>query len=371
MNRLYALYATYSSGFNLVFKILPAFLAAMFGAWEISLIYAAYFGARVLIIPAGLTSDRLGKLTTIRLSLSLMALMIVLFLILFGVNSLTGWLIFGFISGIVVNLIEIAASSLVSSMRSKTESLFKLESMYQLGVVLGPIAGGFLTLYWGMEAALSTWAVLNILGILLTSRIRSPKSEHRMPEGALASIKKRKLEFIIVAAMAALVGLVQAMQELAFPLFMNSIGFDISLVGIVIGGASVLTIFALLYLGKRLEKVPVHISLLFLFGLMLLFPLLITVSPNAVVLIVLGGLFLIGRSGGLNITRGFFSGFSNTYKATLIAVGDTIYYFSRSAGSALTGAVIEGTGYSALFFDMAAITVVSMVALAAFAFMKK
>jgi len=79
MRLLYSIYATYSTGFNLVFKILPAFLAAMFGVWEISLIYTAYFGAKILIIPAGLTSDRMGTIKTIRLSFSLMTLAIVFF----------------------------------------------------------------------------------------------------------------------------------------------------------------------------------------------------------------------------------------------------------------------------------------------------
>ena len=76
MKRFYALYATYSTGFSTVWKILPAFLATLFGAFEISLIYAVYLGARVLIIPLGLTVDRIGKLTSIRLSFSLMTLAI-------------------------------------------------------------------------------------------------------------------------------------------------------------------------------------------------------------------------------------------------------------------------------------------------------
>jgi len=100
--------------------------------------------------------------------------------------------------------------------------------------------------------------------------------------------------------------------------------------------------------------------------------LLVQVFPNYIALAILGGIFLVGRSASLNIARGFFSEFSDVYKATLIAVGDTIYYFSRSIGSAATGITLEVWGYDALFLVMALLIVASMAILGmVFLFKKK
>jgi len=188
-------------------------------------------------------------------------------------SSLSGWIMFAFVAGIVVNLIEIASATVAAGLKAKTTSLFRLESMYQVGVVAGPIIGGFLTLHWGMEAALATWAVLNIIGIVATSKIRPSLFRRKFSGGVFDAIKSRKGEFILVMAIGSfVVGFLQAIQELAFPLFMNSLGFDISLVGIVIGGASLITFVVLLYAGKKFEGRSPYASLFVLFALMLVFP---------------------------------------------------------------------------------------------------
>jgi MFS family permease len=372
MKSLYGIYATYSTGFNIIFKILPAFLASLFGAWEIALIFAAFYGARVLIIPAGLTSDRLGGLKTIRLSLSLMIVVIVGFILLTGATSLLGWIVFSFIAGLVVNLIEIAAATVAASQAKKTTSLFRLESMYQIGVIAGPIIGGFLMLYWGIEASLLSWGLLNVVGILLTSKmnISTPKKERL--RGVFAAVNDRKSDFAVMLVLGSFIlGFIQAMQELVFPLYLNSLGFDISVVGVVIGAGSVIALFALLYLGNPFEKKPVHLSLLVMFALMLVFPVAAPLTGNVAALAIAGGVFLVGRSASLNITRGFFSEFSDAYKATLIGVGETVYYFSRSVGSAVTGTVIQGFGYDATFIAMAIMTVVAMVLFCMIFFVKR
>lgn len=372
MKVLYSIYAAYSTGFNLVFKILPAFLAAFLGAWEISLVYIAFFGARILIIPAGLTSDRIGAVKTIRLSFSLMTLMLVGFLAFFGVRSLPGWIIFAFFAGIIVNLIEIASASIAASTKTKTTSLFRLESMYQVGVVLGPIAGGFLALYWGIEAALFSWALLNVIGILATSKISMPRIERKFSIKVWDAIKAKKWDFILVIFIGSfMVGLIQAIQELSFPLFMNSVGFDISFVGIATGVSSVIAILGLLYLGRFFEGKRPYASLFLLFLLMMTFPLLVQSFPDIAGFSVLGGIFLVGRSASLNITRGFFSEFSNTQKATLIAFGETVYYFSRSFGSAVAGMMIETAGYSGLFLIMFLVIIVSLAVIGLAFFFKK
>src|SRR3989338_9233467 len=123
MKILYGLYAVFSTGFNLVWKILPAFLAAFLGAFDISLIFTAFYASRVFIIPIGMTSDKIGAVKSIRLSFSLTILMILGFLFFFGVKSLTGWIVFALVAGVIVNLIEIAASAIAAREKKKKKAL--------------------------------------------------------------------------------------------------------------------------------------------------------------------------------------------------------------------------------------------------------
>jgi len=363
MKRLYSLYAVYSTGFNLVWKVLPAFLAAFFGAFEISLIFASYLGARVFIIPAGLFSDRMGKIKTIRLSFSAMILLILCFLLLFGIESFPGWIIFALITGIIVNLIELSANTIAASVKKKTQALFGVESMYQLGVVLGPIFGGLIALRLGIETALVTYAVLNIIGILLTSGISVDIQEKKREAGNLwEAIKKKKFAFLMVLVVGSFfTGFIQSMQELVLPLFAENLGFDLFQIGLIIGLGSVITIAGLLLIGKRIDTESPYKMLLVFFIFMLIFPVFAPLLNDMISLIIIGGVFLIGRTANLNISRSFFSEFSDRYKATVIGVGETVYYFSRSFGSVITGLSIESMGYSGTFNVMIIFTVIALL----------
>ncbi len=363
MKTLYSLYAIFSTGFNLVWKILPAFLAAFLGAFDISLIFTAFFASRVLIIPIGMTSDKIGAVKSIRLSFSLMILLILGFLFFFGVKSFAGWILFALVAGVIVNLIEIAANTIAAREKKKTKALFGLESMYQVGVVLGPILGGLLAASFGMEAALLTWAVLNILGIFTTTRLNvETEKKERLSGGLWQAIKEKRLLFIIVLIIGSfMTGFLQSMQELILPLFAKEIGFDIAQIGLMIGLASVITIFGLLVIGKKVDNAPRFHLLFIFFLLMLSFPLVVPVFNDFITLTVIGGIFLIGRASNLNISRGFFSEFSDKYKATAIGIGETVYYLSRSVGSVSTGLLIKDVGYLGTLFSMVGITFVALI----------
>jgi len=282
---------------------------------------------------------------------------------LFGVKSLSGWIIFALIAGVLVNLLEIAANTLAASVKKKTKALFGLESMYQIGVVIGPIIGGLLTLHFGMETALFTWAALNIVGILVTPRVAvSTEKRKRLAGGLISAIKERKFAFLMMLAFGLFfVGFLQAMQEIILPLFATDVGFDVAQVGVIIGFASVITIALLLNLRKRIDEKSRFIMLFIFYILMLTFPLLTPVFNDFVSLIILGGVFLTGRTASLNISRSFFSEFSDKYKATAIGIGETVYYLSRSVGSAFTGLLVESLGYNVTFNAMIIFTIIAMI----------
>ena len=208
-----------------------------------------------------------------------------------------------------------------------------------------------------------TWAVLNIFGIFTTSKlnIKTEKKE-RASSGLLSAIKEKKFLFVMVLLVGSfLVGFLQAMQELVLPLFAKEIGFDIAQIGLIIGLASLITIFGLLVIGKKVDRLPRFHLLLIFFLLMLSFPLIVPIFNDFITLTIIGGIFLIGRASNLNISRGFFSEFSDKYKATAIGIGETVYYLSRSVGSASTGLLIKDVGYTGTLFSMVLVTLVAII----------
>jgi len=166
------------------------------------------------------------------------------------------------------------------------------------------------------------------------------------------------------------IGIVQAMQEILLPLFATDLGFTITDVGIIVGMASAIAIAALLFLGNYLKRSIGQSLLLFSF-LMIAFPLLAPVLTDFMGLIILSGLFLMGRTSGLTMSRSFFSEFSDTHKATIMSVGETIYYFSRSVGSVLAGYTLETVSFDAAFTLMTALTIIVMGGSIALIFAKR
>ncbi len=58
------LQAIWSTGFNLVTRILPSYFATVASAFQIGLIYSLYALAKFLSIPCGWVSDKIGKLVS-------------------------------------------------------------------------------------------------------------------------------------------------------------------------------------------------------------------------------------------------------------------------------------------------------------------
>ncbi|MBI4021703.1 MAG: MFS transporter [Candidatus Aenigmarchaeota archaeon] len=347
----------YSFGFNLVYRTLPAYLSTLTSsAVQISLVHTAYNGASVAKAALGVAADRAGKkrailasfLAVIFIALSLtLATSIVHFIVLFLLLGLTAGVYYSSIGALVADLSE-----------RKTEALFRLESAYQLGFVLGPLIGGFLALHYGMVAAFWVWAGLGALGFGL-SLLLPPKKGERKPGRFLTLLLQRRL-LLVLAVGSALTGFAQAVLDLAVPLYATSLGMDIAAVGMIFAGSALLNVVAMLVLGKRLERVGERVSLfvmLLLIGLpFLAFPL----AASLPALVVLVGLASIGRAAGLNLARTFLARrVGPESSATAMGTCDTLHYVGRVAGPLAAGVIIDFGSFSLLFFGMGAVTIIA------------
>lgn len=360
----------WSTGFNLVTQILPSYFAAVASASQIGVIYSIYAGTKFLAIPSGWISDKIGKSKTIFLVFFILPFVVLAFTIS---KSIFFFALIFFIVGILSNFYYSSITALITIFfnHQKTESLFKLESMYQLGAVFGPILGGALTLKYGIDKAFYTWAGLGILGMVLSiflfKKDHISKKEIKKPnlKELFFQLGEKKSDFVIFLITGSfLTELFQSMITLAIPLYITKIGFDISKVGLIIGLGSLLSIFGLLFLGKKLEKIRKDYSLIlttFLIGISIFITIFVHYLLGIAFLL---GIFTIGRAGGLNITRSFISeNLGENIRATGMSISDTVQYTARVIGPLFAGILIDKISIEASFISISAIAAIGIILL--------
>ncbi len=367
-----AIQAVWSSGFNLVSRILPSYFAQFATASEISLIYLLYASAKFLGIPCGWLSDKIGKTKTLFLVFLLLPFLAISFTFS---KSVIFFAFMFFLIGLLGNFYYPSINAVVTIFfdHKKTEYLFKLESMYQLGMVLGPIIGGVITLKYGIDKAFYTWAVLSFLGLILSTFLFKKESSFKPKtkikkinlKEFLSQLGEKKFDFIIFLITGSfLTGLFEAMFSLALPLYATKIGFNISKVGWIIGLGSLVSIFGLLFLGKRLEGKRKKISLIlttFLVGLSCVFLIFINSLIGIVFFL---GIFTLGRAGGLNITRSFISEVLNeNLRATGMSISDFAQYLGRIVGPPFAGVLIDKINIFASFGSISIISILGIILL--------
>jgi MFS family permease len=365
--------AIWSTGFNLLSRILPSYFATLATASQISLIYSLYAFTQFLAIPCGWLSDKIGKTKTLFLTFLILPFLIISFLFS---KSLFFYTLIFFLIGILSNFYYSAINALVVIFfERKREALFKLESSYHLGVVLGPIIGGFLTLKYGLKSAFLAWISLGLIGLflstfLLKKKIETPKRNQKISLFTVFSILKgKKFDFFLFLITGALLtGLFEGIVVLSFPLYASKIGFDISKVGTIIGSSFLISMFFLYFLGKKLEKIKINYSLIIIFSLIGFSIFFMIFFNNLILFSLLLAIFTLGRAGGLNLSRSLISEILvNDLKATGIAFCNTIYSLGLLCGPFLAGLLIDFINIKASFVFVFFVSVFSILFLLKFA----
>jgi MFS family permease len=356
---IFLLQFLWSSGFNLVYRILPSFLSTYIpSALQIGLVHTSYSTSRLLNMPCGALADKTGRRKVLFMAFFLLPLIAVSFTIS---SSLLHFILMFFILGLLANFYYSSINSLATLFfKRKVQSLFSMEAMYQLGFAIGPIAGGFLTLQYGIEAAFYTWAGLGIAGMLLSTLLfkqRGTGQERPQKMKFWAGLKEQKLAFLIfLVAGSFLTGFLDAVAGLGIPLYATGIGFDIFEVGLILGVSALLSVFGLYFFGRFLEGLPKGSSLVLLLLLMVLPFVLLTVARDMVSLALIAAIFTIGRAGSLNISRAFIASSTSTgNRAKGMATIDTVFYIGRFGGPLFAGALIDMVSIQFAFWSASAV----------------
>ena len=229
---LYPIQFIYSSGFNMVSKLMPAFLTRFSSsATEIGSVSFAYNLAKSLNLPCGMAVDRIGKER---------AIFMVLFIIPFIAVSMSlfsqvyQFAVAFFVVGILANFYYTSINSLIGLYKKKTESFFQLEAAYQLGFVIGPLLGGFLMSAYGGYAAFYTWAIFSFAGlgisaIFLRRRERTGRAVVGRPMDVFRELAGtgRARSIVFLATGSFLTGIFFSMKDLSIPLYATDLGMSI------------------------------------------------------------------------------------------------------------------------------------------------
>lgn len=377
-NILYFLNLIWSTGFNLIFRILPSFFYSVASATQISAISSAYSSTRFFAVPCGLAADRIGKVKVLVYSFLAICFVASAFLLS---NSIIFFSVMFFLVGIIANFYYSSINALVTIFfkKKKTESLFKLEVFYQIGSTIGPILGGILTAHLGLNFAIYTWVGLSLIGAILSSSFSKnhaakPKEDAKKAtlKDFLHQLKQRKFAFLVFFVTGSfLTGFFQAIINLAMPLYGSGIGFDIARVGEIIGIGSFLSVFGLFFLGKKLEKIDKSSAMILMMSLILFSTIGTILTHNLIFLGVFLGIFTTGRAGGLNIARAFLSeNLEENIRATGMSLNDTFYYIAMTVGPIFAGILIDKINIETPFIFISAMAFLGMILLTAYKIMR-
>ncbi len=180
MNLLYILRFIWTAGFASVYNVLPSYLSSAFSALQISTIHSAYALPKIVNIPSGWLADRFGKQRTLFTTFIFLPIVTLLFTLSEGVLH---YALMFFLIGLIGNFFNPTINALATIFSErKIETLFRVESMYQLGAVIGPIVGGFLMFSYGINAAFYAWFFLSLVGLGISAVLLRKEKPSRTKE---------------------------------------------------------------------------------------------------------------------------------------------------------------------------------------------
>jgi MFS family permease len=322
---------------NAIVPVLPAYAE---GSALQSAIYSAYFlGAFLMTLPAGLLSDRYGRVPVMRTGL-LVTMVSGFFLTVFTVPAFV--IASRFLEGIGAGLFVAASMAYVNSLPDHAKMSGYFMATLNLGLVLGLVAGGVLAVqFHNPSAGILFFAAITItpavFSMYLTNSVPIPQLDPRRVLSTLLS-DYRWLWFSSLV----LIGSTGAVTAL-YPAFS---GLSPDIVGIWISGMSIATVVAVLIVSRfNLDPVPAirNAAILMACGVMLSF-----FTP-------LGFLFIGALAGVVMIAQMAFLAKANDRQGAAMGLFSTTSYLGMSLLPFLAGVVAESTSFFIAFCGLACI----------------
>lgn len=269
------------------------------------------FGSLLFNVPAGFFISRFGKRRVILVSTFIEATLAVVLSF-----ARTPWFlgVFVFILGSTYTVFFVSRLSFFRTIvpaQHRGRALALLGGTNRLGHFIGPIIGGFIAYRWGYQYTFRAYAALTYVSLIFLAvwipRVEGPRTTHQTDQSlrAIGGILRDYRRIFATAGLAMIVlQLLRSARQALVPLFGESIGLNVSEIGLLVGIMSFAE-FALFFpagiamdrWGRKTTAVP---SLILLSAGLALLPFTKSLAGMAAVVLLTG--IANGIGSGINIT---------------------------------------------------------------------
>jgi MFS family permease len=305
----------FAMGQGLIIPVVPLYVQELGASLGIVGLIVTMGGVGSMLgdVPSGVSAARFGGRRTMSLgagATALFALFIGLspsFYPLFPLLLLSG---FAFSFWMVARLTYMS-DTVPNEYRGR--ALAMVGGTNRIGMFIGPVAGGFIGKFLGLEAVFFAQAgVVALAGAIIFLRMRGHEGVRQPAQGrdpgfgVVRTLKDNRHSFLTAGSVAVTLVMVRHARRLLIPLWGNHIGLDVAEIGLVWGLASAVDMTLFLpvgvvmdRLGRKFAIVP---CLVLLGGSMALVPLTDSFLPFLAVGLLSG--FANGLGSGVNMTMG-------------------------------------------------------------------
>ena len=301
--------------------------------WE-GAIYAAYFfGAFVTTLPAGILSDRYGKVPVIRVGLVITAISGCLLAL---ISAPVPVILLRFLEGAGAGFFVAAAMAHVNSLPDHARMSGVFMAILNAGLVVGLILSGWLAVHFSFPASgIIVFSVITIVATIASLTISTPRFISPIPNARVFVPLLHDYRWLWYSSII-LVGITGVMISL-YPKFS---GLTPDILGIWIAGMSIATIVTVLVISQMpFSPVPVirWASVLMTGSVMISF-----VTPL--------GFILIGAIAGVvMIAQMAFLAEVHEYQGTAMGLFSTTSYLGMAILPVLVGIVADRAGFFSAF----------------------
>jgi MFS family permease len=355
------------AGFSFMFPVIPLY-AAELGATvaEVGVIVATIsYVTAFFLIPFGMLSDKFGRHKLLVGGLAIFTLAPLLYPL---ANNPEQLILFRAIHGLAAAAFLPTAIALVVDLTPEAkrgEAIGWYSASLQLGLMAGPITGGFLTGHFGFDAAFYGCSAISLIGLVLTfSRLRAIAHRPAVTPDRHSSSWRWLGQPLAIAVLLAILLVAVGSGTIGSYIPLYGIGFGITEAG---AGAIITAVYASSAImrapaGRLADRIDRRILLIGGVALSAMAVSFFSFSHNLSQFIIVGIIFGIGMGIAMLASLVMAADFSSASgRALSMAIPTCFFQVGLAAGPTIMGHVAQMSSFETMFLACAATLAVGLL----------
>ncbi|MCX6008628.1 MAG: MFS transporter [Chloroflexi bacterium] len=347
------------AGFSFLFPVIPLY-AAELGATvaEVGVIVATIsYVTAFFLIPFGMLSDKFGRHKLLVGGLAVFTLAPLLYPLannpvqLIWVRAIHGLAAAAFLPTAIALVIDLTPEA------KRGEAIGWYTASLQLGLMAGPITGGFLTGHFGFDAAFYGCSAISLIGLVLAfSRLRAIAHRPAATPGRASSSWRWLGQPLAIAVLLAtlLVAVGSGTIGSYIPLYGRGFGMTETDAGAIITALYASSAILRAPAGRLTDRIDRKLLLIGGVGLSAIAVSLFSFSHNLSQFIIVGVVFGIGMGIAMPASLVMAADFSSTGgRALSMAMPTCFFHIGLAAGPTVMGYIAQVSGFETMFLACA------------------